>query len=235
MSKKESKTTFSKRDLVSDDVRQLDAKLTELFQIKDGSGRAVGTGYGVYAFYDYDGEPIYIGQTYEKLSSRVRRHLTNRRTDAVAMSVLDPFEVAKVELWVLTYDKPKDRTPEMSTFREHLNQLEYTVASQLVERSSFNAILNEQDIKPSEVVELPESYSLDIVPPELRRQREHPDVRIARRASTIARLAQIISERSVSKGLRRTLVTQARRLENLATARYEQIPGAVETKSEPDE
>ncbi len=57
--------------------------------------------WGVYAFFDYDGEPIYVGQTNERLRTRVRRHLTNQRTDAVAMSVLDPFEVFEVELWPL--------------------------------------------------------------------------------------------------------------------------------------
>lgn len=50
--------------------------------------------YAVYAFYDYDGEPIYVGQTFELVSTRIRRHLTNQRTDAVAMNVLDPFEGA---------------------------------------------------------------------------------------------------------------------------------------------
>ena len=40
--------------------------------------------YGVYAFYDYDNEPIYVGQTRESLGTRIRRHLTNQRTDAVA-------------------------------------------------------------------------------------------------------------------------------------------------------
>ncbi len=32
--------------------------------------------FGVYAFFDYDLEPIYVGQTKEKLSTRIRRHLT---------------------------------------------------------------------------------------------------------------------------------------------------------------
>ena len=59
-----------------------------------GSERRLGNfKFGVYAFYDYDGEPIYVGQTNEKLSTRIPRHLTNQRTDAVAMKVLDPFEV----------------------------------------------------------------------------------------------------------------------------------------------
>src|SRR5687767_8931240 len=58
--------------------------------------------FGVYAFYDFDGEPIYVGQSSESLGSRIGRHLTNQRTDAVAMSVLDPFEVCDVELWPLS-------------------------------------------------------------------------------------------------------------------------------------
>src|SRR5690606_32708771 len=57
--------------------------------------------WGVYAFYDYDGEPIYVGQTNELVRTRIRRHLTNQRTDAVAMSVLDPFEVLEIEIWPL--------------------------------------------------------------------------------------------------------------------------------------
>lgn len=58
-------------------------------------GKAMKVGnfkWGVYAFFDYDGEPIYIGQTNEMLRTRIRRHLTDQRTDAVAMSVLDPFD-----------------------------------------------------------------------------------------------------------------------------------------------
>lgn len=35
------------------------------------------------------------------------------------------------------------------------------------------------------------------------------------------------SERKVSKGLRRTLMTQARRLERLVTQRYDEISGSV--------
>lgn len=56
------------------------------------NGRRVGDcQFGMYLFYDYDGEAIYVGQTQERLRTRIRRHLTNQRTDAVAMRVLDPF------------------------------------------------------------------------------------------------------------------------------------------------
>jgi hypothetical protein len=42
-------------------------------------------------------------------------------------------------------------------------------------------------------------------------------------------LARVISEREVSKGLRRTPMTQARRLERLATRRFHEIGGTVPT------
>ena len=50
---------------------------------------------------------------------------------------------------------------------------------------------------------------------------------MARRATTIAALARVISERDVSTGLRRTLITQARRLERLATDRFNELGGTV--------
>jgi hypothetical protein len=53
--------------------------------------------------------------------------------------------------------------------------------------------------------------------------RSHPDIRIARRAQTIANLARVISEREVSGGLRITLLTQARRLELLANQRLREL------------
>ena len=33
--------------------------------------------------FNYEGVPIYVGQTKEKISTRIRRHLTNQHTDAV--------------------------------------------------------------------------------------------------------------------------------------------------------
>ena len=188
--------------------------------------------FGVYAFYDYDGEPIYVGQTNEMLRSRIGRHLTNQRTDAVAMNVLDPFEVAEIEVWPLwEFQDVNSRNLEAKTV---LNAAEYTVYQQVLSQSSFKAVLNEKDIAPVAKIELPVSYRGKIIPEYLYSQRKHPDVRIARRATTIANLARVISERDVSKGLRRTLITQARRLERLATERYNEIGGSVPT-AEPDE
>jgi hypothetical protein len=73
-------------------------------------------------------------------------------------------------------------------------------------------------------VTLPKCYRQRIIPEDIFPHRKHPDVRLARRANTIASLARVISERKVSKGLRQTLLTQARRLERLAKQRLEHFP-----------
>ncbi len=81
-------------------VRMLRDGIDSFLSLVDEKGRRVNDAkFGIYAFYDYDDEPIYVGQTREQLRVRIRRHLTNQRTDAVAMNVLDPFEVASIEVW----------------------------------------------------------------------------------------------------------------------------------------
>ena len=208
-------------------------------QTYPGTNRRVGSfTCGVYAFFDYDNEPIYVGQTFEGLSSRVGRHLTNQRTDAVAMSVLDPFEVCYVELYPLTaHDGVKRKDVTFDQAKSELNQLEFAVFQQCIRDSEFQAILNEKN--PAQVpvqIEIPKSVKACIVSDEVRNLRAHADVRIARRAQTISRLAQVISERQVNVGLRNTLVTQARRLEHIASKQLLAWGGvaAVPTKA-PDE
>lgn len=177
--------------------------------------------HGVYAFFDYDVEPIYVGQTYESIRQRVGRHLTNQRTDAVAMNVLDPFEVAEVEVWPLDAEVSGFR--DLNAKKEFLNRAEYTVFQRVLQNSTLGAVLNEKELVAKEMIELPRSFRQRVVPDDIYERRKHPDIRIARRANTIANLARVISERSVSKGLRLTLLTQARRLELLASRRVGEI------------
>ena len=179
--------------------------------------------WGVYSFYDYDNEPIYVGQTKESLRTRIRRHLTNQRTDAVAMNVLDPFEVYKIVVYPLPQlEGIKAKTPEFKEAQKILDALEHRIFSQAIDKSVFSAILNEKEPPTPQVeVEIPASFEGVIVSEEVKRIREHPDVRIARRSQTISRLAQTISERKVTKHLRKVLLTQARRIEWLAKRRLE--------------
>ncbi len=85
----------------TEDLRENLARFVDTpFEQPQGPTTPVGNfRWGVYAFFDYDGEPIYVGQTNERLRTRIGRHLTNQRTDALAMSVLDPLEVFEIEVW----------------------------------------------------------------------------------------------------------------------------------------
>lgn len=190
--------------------------------------------WGVYAFFDYDGEPIYVGQTNERLRTRIRRHLTNQRTDAVAMSVLDPFEVYEIEVWPLPEFQDFDKSNKNA--RHHLDALERRITDVAIQGSQFKAILNEKDPPPGDViVDAPPSYRGKIVSDRVFELRSHPDFRIARRAQIISRLAQVISERKVQGGLRRVLLIQAKRLQWLAERRYEALGGAASVPVEGDE
>lgn len=221
---------FETEDLRANLAAFLDARFD------DPSGLSVRVGnykWGVYAFFDYDGEPIYVGQTNEMLRTRIRRHLTNQRTDAVAMSVLDPFEVYEIEVWPL---------PELQAVsgkdvqaKQRLDALERLITEQAIERSTFKAILNEKDPPPGVMAfDPPPSMRGRIVSDRVFELRSHPDFRIARRALVISRLAQVISERKVQGGLRRVLKTQARRLQWLAERRYEALGGAASVEREDD-
>jgi hypothetical protein len=210
------------------DVEAIRKEIRAFLQTKDPDGRSIGSSaFGIYAFYDYDGEPIYVGKTYEGLSSRIGRHLTNQRTDAVAMNVLDPFEVAEIRVWPLNFHRL-----EKHQALELLAQAEYTVYQKLLRESKLNAVLNEKPPPKTAAFKLPKDYRGRIIPDDIYPLRKHPDIRIARRANTIASLARVISERKVSKGLRRTLLTQARRLEKLAAERLKDFAGKYEEEGE---
>ena len=183
--------------------------------------------WGVYTFYDYDREPIYVGQTKESLRTRIRRHLTNQRTDAVAMNVLDPFEVHTVRVWPLPQFQGCSKTKDNVAFRkatQTLDALERAIYDNALQASRFGAVLNEKDPPETLIaVEIPEHYDRCIVSSAVYERRKHPDIRIARRSQVISRLAQVIEERKVTTGLRRVLATQAKRLSWLAMERLKGI------------
>jgi hypothetical protein len=196
-----------------------------------------------------DAEPIYVGQTYEGLGARIGRHLTNQRTDAVAMNVLDPFEVAEIRVWPIDLNplaepgqqeitpaatpETKKKRPKLNDRqKQYLDSAEYTVFQTVLAESKLHAVLNEKPPRPTALIKLPKYYSRRIIPDAIFPHRKHPDIRIARRASTIASLARVISERSVQPGLRATLLTQAKRLERLAEERLKDFPKAAFKESE---
>ncbi|MFE3080922.1 GIY-YIG nuclease family protein [Nocardia tengchongensis] len=225
-------TEAKKRALPARDVQEFRANLAKVLSEKDSQGRSwASSRWGVYAFYDYDGEPIYVGQTNEQLRVRIQRHLTNQRTDAVAMRILDTFEVAEVEVWPLwDLEEVRKASSPKEVYRQaldELNQCEYTAYCNAIETSRFKAILNEKIPPVSELREtMPPSIRRSVVSDHMRDERGHPDIRIARRAETLARLAAVARERGeVSAGLRRVVVVQAVRLAYLSAARLADVEG----------
>jgi len=143
------------------------------------------------------------------------------------MNVLDPFEVAEIRVWPLDFSA----VPQ-TQHREYLDRAEYTVFQKVIAESGLGAVLNEKPPRQTEPIELPKSYARRIIPDSIFPHRKHPDVRIARRAATIASLARRISERSVKRGLRTTLLTQAKRLERLAAVHLKDFPVDAEDQDE---
>jgi GIY-YIG catalytic domain len=198
------------------EVAKIRKQLKGFWQEKDAQGRHIGSAKcGVYLFYDYEGEPIYVGQTRESLSGRIGRHLTGRRSDAVAQFVLDPFEVLDIEVWPMFDAEQLPKTAQKAA----VNAAEYAVYRRAIKGSRFGAVLNEKPVAKEPTLRLPPRFRGRIIPDDLYVDRKHPDVRIARRAQTVASLARLIAERKVGKGLRTTLFVQAQRLEALTTAR----------------
>ena len=213
------------------EVAQIRAEIAAFFAQADDEDRRIGSARcAIYAFFDYDAEPIYVGQTIETLSGRVGRHLTGRRSDAVGKFVLDPFEVLEIEVWPLFEYQDASKQDRKGA----ADRLEYAVYQKCLAESRFGAVLNEAAIAPAESMELPRSYRGRIIPDDLYEMRKHQDIRIARRAETIANLAGLISEREIrgkGLGLRRTLVVQAQRLQALAQERWDHFAPMVEEEA----
>ena len=146
------------------------------------------------------------------------------------MNVLDPFEVCEIRVWPLDLSAmPKGAR------REYLDRAEFTVFQKVIRESKLGAVLNEKPPAPAEIIELPKFYARRIIPDSIYPHRKHPDIRLARRAATIASLARRISERSVKRGLRNTLLTQAKRLERLAEARLKDFPEGAEDEDQKED
>jgi hypothetical protein len=134
-----------------------------------------------------------------------------------------------MELWPLDHAR---QLPKADRGRA-VDAIEYSAYLSAIEKSKYRAILNEKIPPVSPRVDLPTSHRFVLVPDDMRPDREHPDVRIARRAETLARVAAVAHERGeVSAGLRRVIVVQAVRLADLAAARLAYSEGRARPSAE---
>ena len=137
----------------------------------------------------------------------------------------------EIEVWPLPeLQSTPGKDPEA---RLRLDALERLITQDAIDGSQFKAILNEKDPPPGPlVVEVPPSLRGRNVSERVHALRSHPGFRIARRSLIISRLAQVISERKVQGGLRRVLLTQAKRLQWLALRRFGGLGGAASVQVE---
>src|SRR5215472_714853 len=146
---------------LSPDVREQRRLIALFLGMACDNGRKIGTAAcGIYAFFDFDGAAIYVGQTKERVSTRIRRHMTNRRTDAVAMKVLDPAEVAKIRVWPFwdLQTTPADEGKKVWARRRSaiLDAAEWTVYDALRNQPDMVIdILNEKLPPKRDPIELP--------------------------------------------------------------------------------
>ena len=92
------------------------------------------------------------------------------------MNVLDPFEVAEIEVWPFWELNGDNQS------RVILNQAEFTVYQNALKQSDFQTILNEKEILETELLDFLKSIRGTVLPEDARLLREHPDTRLARRA-----------------------------------------------------
>jgi len=76
---------------------------------------------GVYALCDLDQVPIYVGQSKDGISARVRRHLTSARSDVIANRQIDVWEVAYVWAWPM---KDKEKIGPLEDYLFHVYNAE---------------------------------------------------------------------------------------------------------------
>lgn len=195
-----------------DDIAGFLASINRLSKETDAYGRKwMDAKRGCYLFYDLDGEPLYVGSTKESMRTRVRRHLTNQRTDTVAMRILDVMEVSEIEIFPLWDEEP---TGTGQVAEGDIANLEATVYWQASDESKLGLVLNERMLpRPLVPEKVPSSLRYSLLTDEALRLRRQPDVRLARRARTLTALLDVIRERGkVSPGIRRAAVIQAARL-----------------------
>lgn len=223
MPKKAGRATF-----LTQDAAEKRALYEALLATKAPNGRRIGSATcGVYAFFDFDNEPIYVGRTIEGVSTRLGRHMTGQRSDALVNRVLDPMEVAYLEIYPLW----ELETVDPATRKKQSKAAERALYEKVIAASPIKAVLNEQvpfPLAPGQApYELPEPYRAKLIPDQSWDRLAHRDERIARRAATIAALSNVIRERVVSLGLRKTQINQAKRLLALAERRYAEVTGQL--------
>lgn len=222
------------------EIAAIRRSIREFFDSVDDRGRKPNNAkYGVYALYDYDGEPVYVGQTKDSLRERIGRHVTGQRSDAVVNRSLDPLEIAEIEVFPL-YDLDERRDGESDDdhalrVSSTLKAAEYTLYRRVVRASKTGSTFNTKVPPQTQEIELPDGYRGRVVPKDVYERRSHADVKIGQMSRIILGIAEVVSQRNPPPGLRRNLLRRIRRLENLAERRLGETGDAPSAQSDDED
>lgn len=207
----------------------------ELRRQLDGrtAGRRIGASVGcVYVLYDFDEEPLYVGKSTsagENVGTRIRRHLINRRADAVAKGVFSPFEVQAIKIFFLRRPagaRTKLSKGEVATVASYERYLYETLTARAARpRRGRKGVpplppLNESPPKgrPWRRRTVPPSVRFSIVPPEIETALGAREVRIERWAEMIRRVSgsiRVADSAKTRRDLESVLHRQLKRVDAL--------------------
>ena len=196
-------------------------------------GWIIGASVGcVYVLRDFDGEPLYVGKSTsagENVGTRIRRHLINRRADAVAKAVFSPFEAHSIEIYFLR--KPPDARGKLSrkeleavtSYERHL--YETLTARAARPRRGRKGVPPQPPLNESPPTggpwrgrSVPPSVRLTIVPPEIEAALGSREVRIERWAEMMRRVSgsiRVADSAKTRRSLESVLRRQLKRVEAL--------------------
>tara|TARA_R110002110_G_scaffold376568_2_gene586507 strand:- start:15201 stop:15752 length:552 start_codon:yes stop_codon:yes gene_type:complete len=145
---------------------------------------------GVYVLCDLDGVPIYTGQSVDGIRTRVRRHLTSARSDAIANRQLDVWEVS----FVRAYPIARDKISELESYLIHKFHREKPLMQG-----------NFPEPVASLSFEVPTPELVQVLPDDIIEQRKNPAVRLPRQAQFFYQLVDHILNVKNKPFLRETL------------------------------
>ncbi|MGC4887211.1 hypothetical protein [Micromonospora sp. DT227] len=212
-------------EILAPHLRSFHNFLSQALSAKDEEGRVWSAAkYGCYAFYDVSGDAIWIGSTTDRLRSRIARHLTSLRSDAVAAGLLDVREVAELELWPLWGLEKATRLD--SDVRQVLASVESQIYRLAELRNNSGPPLSSPPYATGPQAEIPPSSRFGLLDEPLYAEMSHPDVRIRRYAENLAQLTAGVLERgSTSMETRRAIVIRAKRLTAAVDERFRYVAG----------
>jgi hypothetical protein len=160
-------------------------------KFKEQQLRQLPTSIGIYALCDLDEVPIYVGQSEDGISARVRRHLTSARSDVIANRQIDVWEIAFVWAWSMS-----DQT-QIDAIEQHLFNA-FNSSSPLVN----GKVLSDPGPLPFEV---PAKLRVQVMPDDLIVARRDPTLRFPRQIQHFNQLVDYILNTQDKPHLRRAL------------------------------